>query len=122
MSKLYSIPEDQVLALYTWMRHHKNRWRTNLRGAWLSGRYGVFNGTDTAAALQRLRNNLTSSMFIEKTTEAALRARVHHIRLRQVAQCLLDELNQENGYICTEQRVALEGILQEAPASYDGHL
>lgn len=122
MSKLHRIPDDQVLALYTWMKHHKFRWRTNLRDAWYSGKYGVFSNTDTAAALQRLRNGLTSPMFIEKTTESAIRARVHHIHLTYAAQSLLDKLNAGQGNVFTIERVTLQGILQEAPAHYDRDL
>lgn len=124
MSKLHRIPDDEILALYAWMRHHRRRWRMNLRGAWHSGKYGpTFQGTDMAAALQRLRNGLTSSMFIEKTTEDAIRARVHHILLTRAAQELVDKLapagEMHPTYHAYPEVMGLLSILQEAPAYYD---
>lgn len=122
MSKLDSVPDHQVLSLYTWMRHHRRHWRSNLRRAWNTGDYGVFRNTDTAAHLQQLRNWMGSISTLQNTTERTLRSRVHHIVVCRAAQNLLDKLAAGQGHVYTPERVALEGLLQEEPGSYDRDL
>mgnify|MGYP000738793839 CR=1 FL=1 len=122
MSKLDHLPNDQILALYTWMRRHRRHWRSNLRRAWNTGDYGSFRNTDTAAALQRLRNWGSAMTALQNTTERALRSRVHHIVVCRAAQNLLDKLAVGQGHVYTPERVTLEGLLQEEPGSYDRDL
>lgn len=119
VSKINRIPDDQALALYAWQKRHGRYWRANLRNAWANGRYGRIDD-DQQAALQRLRN--TDAMLINDLTQADLRVRVHHIQVLRTAQALLDKLNAGQGHVYTTERVALEGLLQEAPASYDRDL
>lgn len=118
VSKINRIPDDQALALYAWQKRHGRYWRANLRNAWANGRYGRIDD-DQQAALQRLRN--TDAMLINDLTQADLRVRVHHIQVMRASRNLLDTLKVA-GRSFAEARVALEGLLQEAPASYDRDL
>lgn len=119
MSKINRIPDDQALALYAWQKRHGRHWRSNLRNAWANGRYGRID-TDQQAALQRLRN--TDATLINDVTQADLRVRVHHIQVVRAAHNLLRRIENVIPDCALTDAVALEGLLQEAPAHYDRDL
>lgn len=109
---------DKVRAIVAWQRHHGRFWKTNLRNAWMTGRYGGVD-SETQAVLQALRNT-DADWLNQQVAMGDLKAQLHHHDLRVAAQCLIDKLNAGHGHVYTSERVRLEGLLQIYPEAYDG--
>lgn len=115
------LPIDQVRALVTWEDFHGRFWKTRLRQAWGSGDYGYFHMKDTAAALQRLRNE-NPNFINQQFSMDDLRAQLHHHDLGKAARVLIDQLAKGDGHYYSTPRLNVEALLLQHPDSYDGTL
>lgn len=112
------LPIEQTRALVAWEKRHGRFWKSYLRQAWSTGRYGYVDH-DVSGPLQALRN--TNAGWLNRQTDMSeLKAQLHHYDLRVASQNLLDKLNAGHGHVYTMERVRLEGLLQLHPETYDG--
>lgn len=114
------LPIDQVRALVTWERIQGRCWKSKLRQAWATGRYG-FSNPDLVGPLQALRNQ--SAAFINKQIDmGSLRAQLHHHDLSAAARTLIDQLSKDGEHYYSTPRLNVEELLLQSPEHYDGKL
>ena len=117
------LPIEQVRALVAWENFHGRFWKTRLRQAWVSGDYGHFHMTDTAAGLQALRNEAGMAINSQISIDD-LRAQLHHHDLAAAARVLIKQICPggfpAREYHAREEATTLIGLLQESPENYKG--
>ena len=116
------LPIEQVRALVTWERIQGRCWKSKLRQAWATGRYGV-SDPNLIGPLQALRNQ--SAAFINKQIDVdSLRAQLHHHDLQVAADKLIKQICPggfpAREYHAREEATTLIGLLQESPENYKG--
>lgn len=118
------LPIDQVRALVAWEKSHGRFWKSDLRQAWHTGRYGLF-PEDHQAALQRLRNE-NIGWLSRQIPMTELKEQLHAYDVRVAVEALLKEVCPAGfpapGYHARQQATELIGLLQLNPEHYDGTL
>lgn len=110
-----------IRALAVWRVAAGHQWRSKLRNAWATGRYGNI-ATDTAAVLQELRNNHGDIGL--RISNDEMGRRLHHYDLQQAAKALIEKITgglpMHTTYHAYQQVMKVEGLLQLYPEAYHG--
>jgi len=113
---------EKVRAIVAWQRHHGRFWKTNLRNAWMTGRYGGVD-SNTQAVLQDLRNT-DADWLNQQVAMGDLKAQLHAHDLRVAAEALIKQICPagfpDPHYFARQEITKLIGLTQQSPEAYDG--
>lgn len=116
------LPIEQTRALVAWEKKHGRFWKSYLRHAWSTGRYGDVSH-DVSGPLQNLRN--TNAGWLNKQVSMAdLKAQLHAYDLRVAAEALIEQICPagfpDPHYFARQEITKLIGLTQQSPEAYDG--